>query len=107
MATTAKKAAPKTGKALQSKAGAGPALAQRSKDTAKPAFGKSAPKKVTPTAEKQAKAASPKKAAAEKRPSVATRMMRKVKGVAAGVAGFAASVVTRDGAKAKAKASTK
>jgi len=104
MATKAKKAAPRSGKALQSKAGAGPAMAERSKDAAKPAFGKAAPKKVTPAAEKPAKAASPKKAAADERPSVAARVMRKVKGVASGVAGIAASVITRDGGKAKAKA---
>ena len=107
MATKAKKAAPKTGKALQSKVGAGPALAERSKDAAKPELGKSAPKKVTPAAEKPVKAATPQKTAAERRPSVATRIVRKVKGVATGVAGFAASVVKRDGSKAKAKASTK
>ncbi|RWL76414.1 MAG: hypothetical protein EOR67_30265 [Mesorhizobium sp.] len=52
MATNSRKPVAKKTRATQSrttqtKAGAGPAIAERSKD-AKPAFGKAAPKKVTP-----------------------------------------------------------
>ncbi len=45
MATTTRKVAPKKSKALQSKTGAGAAVAERSKDAKKP-FGKAAPKTV-------------------------------------------------------------
>lgn len=60
MASTTRKAAPGRGasktpkaKTTQAKAGAGPAIAERSKD-AKPSFGKAAPKKVNPTTIKAA-----------------------------------------------------
>ena len=66
MAATTKKAAPKKGKALESKTGAGAAIAERSKDAKKPAFGKAAPKTVKPTAQKSA-AAKPAKPAAPNR----------------------------------------
>lgn len=43
------------GKATQTRAGAGPALAERTKDAKpKPAFGKAAPKRVVPAAESKA-----------------------------------------------------
>lgn len=62
MAANVKKAAPRankagagktSGKATQARTGAGPAIAERSKD-AKPSFGKAAPKKVVPAAESKA-----------------------------------------------------
>ncbi|MBZ9762563.1 hypothetical protein LB553_17015 [Mesorhizobium sp. CA8] len=72
MATNSRKTAPKKARASQSRmtqapAGAGPAAAERSKD-AKPAFGKAAPKKVTPGAAHKvaAKAQKPHKPAASK-----------------------------------------
>ncbi|RAZ91494.1 hypothetical protein DPM33_09500 [Mesorhizobium hawassense] len=108
MATNSRKPAPKKTRANQSrtaqaKAGAGPALAERSKD-AKQAFGKAAPKKVTPgTAHKvAAKAAKhPKPAAKTSGPirtaaSVAT-------GAVVATARLAASMFGRGGAKAKTK----
>lgn len=114
MAATTKKAAPKKGKALESKTGAGAAIAERSKDAKKPAFGKAAPKTVKPTAQKSA-AAKPAKPAAPKAaakpansaiaegPSIATRVMRKVKNTASGAVAMAASVIGKDGGKSKAK----
>ena len=102
MATTTKKAAPKKGKALQSKTGAGAALAERSKD-AKATFGKAAPKTVkSAAAAKPSKSVKTPKAAAEK-PSMATRVMRKVKKTASGAVAMAASVIGKDGKPAKAK----
>ncbi|MDX8442395.1 hypothetical protein [Mesorhizobium australafricanum] len=108
MATNSRKPAPKKNKANQSrttqaKAGAGPAVAERSKD-AKPAFGKAAPKKVTPgTVHKVAarSAKHPKPAARKSGPirtaaSVAT-------GAVVATARLAASMFGRGGAKAKAK----
>ena len=72
MATNSRKTAPKKARAnqtrtTQAKAGAGPAIAERSKD-AKPAFGKAPPKKVTPGAihKVAAKAHKPHKPAASK-----------------------------------------
>lgn len=115
MATKARKpAAAKSratpAKATQAKAGAGPAIAERSRD-AKLAFGKAAPKKVVPgvaakVATKHAKAKKP----ATSGSSVGT--MRNVANVAAGAvvatargaASFAASVMGRGASKAKAKA---
>jgi hypothetical protein len=120
MATKAKSVS-KTGKALESKTGAGAAVAERSKD-AKNAFGKAAPKTVKPAtpakaaapakaapaakaaAKTEAKpAAKPKKAAGEA-PSMAKRVMRKVKETATGAVAMAASVIGKDEKKAKAKA---
>lgn len=115
MATKARKpAAAKSratpAKATQAKAGAGPAIAARSKDT-KPAFGKAAPKKVVPgvAAKVAAKPAKAKKPAGSSSP-VGT--MRNVANVAAGAvvatargaASLASSVMGRGGSKAKAKA---
>jgi len=114
MAQKARKPTPAKGKATQSKAGAGPAVAARSKDAAKPAFGKAAPKKVVPTATKAAaKTAKPKKPA-NGNESVAGSAMRTVKATAnvaagavviaaRGAASLAASVMGK-GSKAKAKA---
>lgn len=114
MATKAKK--PARGKSAQPKApqstaGAGPAIAQRSKDAK--AFGKAAPKKVVSGS--TAKAAAPKSAAktprASKPAAGADSKVRTAANVAAGavvatargVASLAASVVGRGGSKAKAK----
>jgi large subunit ribosomal protein L23Ae len=52
-ATKSGSAKTKAAKTTQAKAGAGPAIAERSKD-AKPAFGRAAPKKVSPAAAKAA-----------------------------------------------------
>ena len=108
MATNSRKPVAKKTRATQSrttqaKAGAGPAIAERSKD-AKPAFGKAAPKKVTSglahkVAAKNAK--HPKPAAKKSGP------IRTVASVATGAvvatARLAASMLGRGGAKAKAK----
>ncbi|RWE68182.1 hypothetical protein [Mesorhizobium sp.] len=119
MATKARKPAPGKGRATRSKAtesktGAGPAVVARSKDAAKPSFGKAAPKKVTPTAAKAtAKPAKPRKSASGG--SMADSAMRTVKttaNVAAGAvvatarsaASLAASVMGRGGSKSKTKA---
>jgi hypothetical protein len=100
MATTPKKAAPRKGKALESKTGAGAALAERSKD-AKKTFGKSAPKTVKPAAtSKPSKTVKPKAAA---KPSIASRVMRKVKDTASGAVAMATSVMSKDSKPAKAK----
>ncbi|RJT42418.1 hypothetical protein D3227_00655 [Mesorhizobium waimense] len=99
-------------RATQAKAGAGPAIAERSKD-AKPAFGKAPPKKVVPgvaakvTAKTStAKTSKPKKPAAGSG-SAAGRAMRTAAGAvvatARGAASLAASVIGRGGSKAKAK----
>lgn len=113
MATNSRKPAPKKGRAGQSKstqakAGAGPAVAEHSKD-AKPIFGKAAPKKVTPGAAHKvadqkvvAKSAKQPKPAAKK-----SGPIRAVASVATGAvvatARLAASMLGRRGAKAKAK----
>jgi hypothetical protein len=114
MATTTRKAPPKKGKAIESKTGAGAAIAERSKDSKKPTFGKAAPKTVKPATPKSA-AAKPAKPAAAKaaakpakistaeEPSIATRVMRKVKNTASGAVAMAASVIGKDGGKSKAK----
>ena len=115
MATKAKKAAPKKGKAAELKTGAGAATAARSKDAGKKAFGKAAPKTVKPaTAKSAAKPATakstarPAKGAAEK-PSVTKRVISKVTKSATGAmtsaVAAAASVIGKDskGAKAKSK----
>jgi hypothetical protein len=113
MAQKARKPAPAKGKAVQSKAGAGPAIAARSKD-AKPTFGKAAPKKVVSAVAK----AAPKVVKSKKSPagdeSMAGKAMRTVKATAnvaagavvataKGAASLAASVVGRGGSSAKAK----
>jgi hypothetical protein len=109
MATKAKKVAPRKGKAAELKTGAGAATAARSKDAGKKTFGKAAPKTVKPaTAKSTAKPAKSTKSASEK-PSVATRVVRKVAKTATGAVtsavATAASVIGKDrkGAKAKSK----
>ncbi|TIS94535.1 MAG: hypothetical protein E5W87_33730 [Mesorhizobium sp.] len=120
MATMARKPAPAKGratrsKAIQSKTGAGPAVAARSRDAAKPSFGKAAPKKVSPASAKPAaKPAKPRKSASGGS-SMADSAMRTVKttaNVAAGAvvatarsaASLAASVMGKGGSKPKTKA---
>lgn len=118
MAANTKK--PARGKSAQpraprSTAGAGPAIAQRSKDAK--AFGKAAPKKVVPGSKATVPKAAAKPAQAKK-PAVAGgskagggSKVRTAANVAAGavvatargVASLAASVVGRGGPKAKAK----
>ncbi|KAA3447601.1 hypothetical protein C7I87_26140 [Mesorhizobium sp. SARCC-RB16n] len=115
MATKAKKPARAKSvqpKAPQSTAGAGPAVAQRSKD-AKPAFGKAPPKKVVPgsapkmtapkTAAKTAQARKPAAGGGSKVRTAANIAAGAVVATARGVASLAASVVGRGGSKAKAK----
>lgn len=107
MATKAKKAAPQKGKATQSKAGAGPAVAARSKD-AKKTFGRAAPKTVNPAAAKKPAGKTAKPAAdANARPSVAKRVARKVAktatGAVTGAVALAASVIGKNDKPAKAK----
>jgi hypothetical protein len=108
MATKAKKAAPKKGKAAQSKTGAGAATAARSKDTGKKTFGKAAPKTVKPaTVKSGAKTARSAKSPSEKT-SVTKRVIRKVTktatGAVTGAVAMAASVIGKDkAAKAKSK----
>lgn len=108
MATNSRKPTPKKSRATQSrttqaKAGAGPAIAERSKD-AKPAFGKAAPKKVAPGATHKVAAKSAKHA---KSPANKSGPIRTVASVATGAvvatARLAASMFGRGNAKAKAK----
>ncbi|TIL61517.1 MAG: hypothetical protein E5Y79_05895 [Mesorhizobium sp.] len=99
-------------KATESKTGAGPAVAARSKD-ANPSLGKAAPKKVTPSAAKAtAKPARSRKSASGG--SMADSAMRTVKttanvaagavvATARGAASLAASVMGKGGSKPKAK----
>ena len=107
MATKPKKAAPKKSKATESKTGAGPAVAARSKDASK-AFGKAAPKTVKPAvaARSSAKPAKSAKSAPDK-PSMAKRVIRKVTktatGAVTGAVAMAASVVGKSDKTAKAK----
>ncbi|WP_027167030.1 hypothetical protein [Mesorhizobium sp. WSM3224] len=108
MATNSRKPAPKKNRAAQSratqaKATAGPAIAERSKD-AKPAFGKAAPKKVTPGAAHKvaAKSATHPKPAAKKSGPIRTAASVATGAVVA-TARLAASMFGRGGAKAKAK----
>ena len=110
MATTKKKTAPRKGKSVEAKTGAGAAIAERSKDAKKPGFGKAAPKSVKSPAAKagspaKAKAASPAKTSADK-PSMAARVIRRVKDTATIAVGMAAAAVGRDGKETR-KAKTK
>ena len=107
MATKTRKTAPvrnraSQSKATQSKAGAGPALAERSKD-AKQAFGKAAPKQVVPGALHKITA----KAVKPHKPTSKSGPIRTVASVATGAvvatARLAASMLGRGGAKAKTK----
>ncbi len=103
MATTKKKAAPKrSGKPAQAKTGAGAAIAERSKDAKKPSFGTAAPKTVKAPAKAapSAKTAPAKKSVSDK-PSMAARVMRKVKDTASVAVGMAASAIGRDGKEPK------
>ncbi|RWB78457.1 MAG: hypothetical protein EOQ50_01165 [Mesorhizobium sp.] len=108
MATNSRKPVAKKARATQSrttqaKAGAGPAIAERSKD-AKPAFGKAAPKKVTPGV---AHKVAPKAHKPHKPATKTSGPIRTVASVATGAvvatARLAASVLGRGGGKAKAK----
>lgn len=113
MATMKKKTAPrKSGKPLEAKTGAGAAMAERSKDAKKPSFGTAAPKSVKAPVKTPAKAmpaAKPSTAAkksASDKPSMASRVIRKVKDTASGAVAMAASAIGRDGKeppKAKSK----
>lgn len=103
MATKAKKPAPKRTASVQSKTGAGAAIGERSKDAAKPAFGKAAPRKVTP-AQKTAAKPAPKSAKSPKgsdSSSLATKIAQVATGAvvatAKGAASLAASVTGKRG----------
>ncbi|CDX49278.1 conserved hypothetical protein [Mesorhizobium plurifarium] len=112
MATNSRKTAPKKARANQSraaqaKAGAAPAIAERSKD-AKPAFGKAAPKKVTPgaahkVAAKGAKPHKPATGAAAKKSGPIRTVASVATGAVVATARLAASVFGRGGASAKTK----
>ena len=112
MATNSRKTPPKKSKssqprATQAKAGAGPAVAERSKD-AKPAFGKAAPKKVTAAATHKVAAKSAKHSRtptgpAAKEPGPIRTAATVATGAVVATARLAASVFGRGGAKAKAK----
>jgi hypothetical protein len=119
MATTRKKAAPKKSKSVQSKTGAGAAIAERSKDARKPTFGKADPKAVKPAAAKSAaKSGKPAKSAkaatsapisespangtpAGRPQSIAMRLLGKIKDTATIAVGLAASVIGKDGKDAR------
>jgi large subunit ribosomal protein L23Ae len=113
MATKAKKPAPKRTASVQSRTGAGAAIGERSKDAAKPAFGKAAPRKVTPAQKTAAPAAKPvpkstKSPKGSDSPSLATKIAQVATGAvvatAKGAASLAASVTGKRGeGKAKAK----
>ncbi|WP_192253731.1 hypothetical protein [Mesorhizobium silamurunense] len=107
MATKTRKPAPARSRAnqsrtTQSRAGAGPAVAERSKD-AKPAFGKAAPKKVVPGASHKTAA----KAAKPHKPTAKSGPIRTVASVATGAvvatARLAASMLGRGRAKTRTK----
>jgi hypothetical protein len=94
MATKAKKPTPKKATSARSKAGAGAATAQRSKDAAKkPAFGKAAPRKVEPAAETVAPATKP-VTGKSGGPSLATKIVHVAAGAVVATAKGAASLVT-------------
>ena len=110
MATNSRKTAPKKARANQSRmaeAKAGAAIAERSKD-AKQAFGKAAPKKVTPGAAHKvaAKSVKPHRSATGPAAKKSGRI-RTVASVATGAvvatARLAASMFGRGGASAKTK----
>lgn len=122
MATKAKKPASKSAKTTQVKAGAAPAIAARSKD-AKPAFGKAAPKRVTPTtaktSAKAAKTKSPSGSTADRESiSIAAKVARTVKttanvavgavvATAKGAATLASSAVGKSSSKAGSRGKAK
>ena len=84
--------APASKGASRAKTGAGAAMAERSKDAQKQAFGKAAPKAVKAAGAKPAK---PRKADAGQ-PSIASRVLRKVRETASGAVSRAASVLGKD-----------
>jgi hypothetical protein len=94
MATTTKKNSAAKSKATQAKAGAGPAIAERSKDAKKPTFGKAAPKTVKSTAPKTTKTAAKRKS---EDGGIASTVFQAVKDTAKGAVALAASVIGRDG----------
>ncbi|TPN35980.1 hypothetical protein [Mesorhizobium sp. B1-1-6] len=105
MATKARKPATaktRTTKTTQAKAGAGPAIAERSKD-AKPSFGKAAPRKVAAAAAKPASARKPAPDKSGAVRTVASVAAGAVVATARGAASLAASVMGKGGPKAKAK----
>ncbi|MDG4878259.1 hypothetical protein P9273_24595 [Mesorhizobium sp. WSM4935] len=110
MATNSRKTAPKKARANQSRTAqpkAGAAIAERSKD-AKPAFGKAAPKRVTPGAAHKVAAESAKHHKPAKGPAVKkSGPIRTVASVATGAVvatvRLAASMFGRGGASAKTK----
>lgn len=112
MATKARKPVLAKAKAVQPKTAAGDA--SRSKDAAKPAFGKAAPKKVVPAGARTAPKSAKQKKPAGADGSLAGSAMRTVKATAnvaagavvvaaRGAASLAASVIGKGGSKAKAK----
>ena len=113
MATTTKKTSPKKSKTIESRTAAGADVAVRAKDAKKPTFGKATPKSVKPAEQKSAAAklakpaakavAKPAPSTAAEEPSMATRVMRKVKNTASGAVAMAASVIGKDGGKSKTK----
>jgi large subunit ribosomal protein L23Ae len=106
MATKAKKPAPKKAASVQSKTGAGAALAERSKDAAKkPTFGKAAPRKVAPAAKTATPAAKPVSGSTKKsgEPSLATKIAHVAAGAVVATAKGAASVAASFAGKGKAK----
>ena len=100
MATTAKKKPAAKSKTTQAKSGAGPAVAEHSKDAKKPTFGKAAPKTVKSPASKAPKTASKRKSADDA--GIASTVIQAVKDTAKSAVSLAASVIGRDG-KASAK----
>ncbi|MHA6687398.1 hypothetical protein [Mesorhizobium sp. A556] len=103
MVTKAKKPAAKKTASVQSKTGAGAAIAERSRDAAKPAaFGKAAPRKVTPAQKSAAPAAKPASRSAKgsknsDNPSLATKIAQVATGAVVATAKLAASVVGKGG----------
>ena len=94
-----KKTTPRKAKAPESKAGAGAAIAERSKDSKKQAFGKAKPKRVDPAAGPVA--TMPAKSELAGGPSIASRVIRGVKKTASGAVAMAAAIIGKDGAKSK------
>ena len=97
MAAKAKKPAPKKAASARPKAGAGAAVAQRSKDAAKkPTFGKATPRRVEPAAKTAAPATKPVTGSTRKsgEPSLATKIVHVAAGAVVATAKGAASLVT-------------
>ncbi len=86
------------GKAIESKTGAGAALAARSKDTkATGAKAAAKPSRAKKTSAASAKPATkPAQSKSTEKPSIAKRVLRTVKSAAGGVASLAGSVVGRN-----------